>query len=104
MKYQDPMKVLNNEYYLNDVALKTRYNLLQINQQNKKEKVDRGTHWKKFTPYPLIDEDIKYNLYIQGNKPIEKIIKNNEKIISNIDKSGLKKILNSIDHTSSLSN
>ena len=104
MKYQDPMKVLNDEYYLNDVALKTRYNLLQINQQNEKEKVDRGTHWKKFTPYPLIDEDIKYNLYIQGNKPIEKIIKNNEKIISNIDKSGLKKILNSIDHTSSLSN
>mgnify|MGYP007104142855 CR=1 FL=1 len=78
MKYQDPMKVLNDEYYLNDVALNTRYNLLQINQQNEKEKVDRVTHWKKFTPYPLIDEDIKYNLYIQGNKPIEKIILSNK--------------------------
>ena len=104
MKYNhDPMKELNEDFYLNEVALKTRYSLLELNQQNQKDKIETGSHWRKFTPYPVVDQDIKYNVYIQGNKSIDRIIKNNDKIFSNINKSGLKKKLNSIDHTYSLS-
>ena len=63
MKYNhDPMKELNEDFYLNEVALKTRYSLLELNQQNQKDKIETGYHWKKLNTYQVEDKDIKYKV------------------------------------------
>ena len=96
----DPIKELNKEYYFNDVSLKSRYKLMKLNKQNEKEGYESGTHWNKNSPYPLVDNDIKYNQYIQHSSTINKINKDNSALFSDINKSGIKSKLNSMDQSS----
>ena len=97
---KDPIKELNKEYYFNDVSLKSRYKLMKLNKQNEKEGYESGTHWNKNYPYPLMDNDIKYNQYIQHSSTINKINKDNSALFSDINKSGIKSKLNSMDQSS----
>ena len=96
----DLIKEINKEYYFNDVSLKSRYKLMKLNKQNEKEGFELGTHWNKNTPYPLVDSDIKYNQYIQQSSSINKINKDNSALFSDINKSGIKSKLNSMDQSS----
>ena len=96
----DPIKELNTGYYFNDVSLKSRYKLMKLNKQNEKEGYELGSHWYKNSPYPLMDNDIKYNQYIQHSSTINKINKDNSALFSDINKSGIKSKLNSMDQSS----
>ena len=31
--------------------------------KNRRRKVDNGAHWLKFVPYPIMDKDLKNNLF-----------------------------------------
>ena len=99
MKY-NAKKDLNEEYHLNDVSLKSRYKLMKLNKINEKEGYERGVHWNKNKPYPLIDEDIKYNQYIQHYSSVNHINKDNSELFSIINKSGIKKKLNNMKQSS----
>ena len=46
---------------MNLVALKSRYQLLNLNQKNEKADFKSGSHWVKYMLYPFFDKDIKYN-------------------------------------------
>jgi hypothetical protein len=100
----DPMKNLNNEFYLNDVALKSRFSLMRLNKKNRRRKVDNGAHWLKFVPYPIMDKDLKNNLFHQGKNSIDRLNKTNTEVLNKLKESKLKKILNSINQTNAISN
>lgn len=57
----DPIKEINKEKYLNLVALKCRYDLMSVNEENSAKGFEIGTHWIPNKPYPLLDEDLLYN-------------------------------------------
>ena len=103
MKHLDPMKEINNDIYLNDVALKMRYSLLKLNKKNERTKTETGTHWLKFKPYPVVDDDIKHNYIVQGNSTVNNINRKNTEVFNQIHKTELKKKLNSINQTAALS-
>lgn len=97
------MKEINRKIYLNEVALKTRYQLLNLNQQNEKLGYEIGKNWNRNSLIPILDNDIFYNKYIHNNYSIKEINSENRKIYNNIKKSGIIKYLDKIEHTSSLS-
>ena len=97
------MKEINHKIYLNAVSLKTRYQLLNLNQQNEKLGYEIGKHWTRNSLYPILDNDIFYNKYMQNNYSIKEINSENRKIYNNIKKSGIINYLNKIEHTTSLS-
>ena len=97
----DPIKNINSEYYLNDVSLKSRYNLMKVNQKNGRNGLDTGSHWAKDSVYPLIDDDIKHNLKKQYFDTIYNINKNNSELFSEM--TNLKKTLSSLNQTSLVS-
>ena len=103
MKHLDPMKEINNDIYLNDVALKMRYNLLKLNKKNERIKIESGTHWLKFKPYPVVDKDIKHNYRVQGKSTVNNINRKNTEVFKQIHNTGLKKKLSSINQTAALS-
>ena len=97
------MKEINKKIYLNPVSLKTRYQLLNLNQQNEKLGYETGKHWTRDSLGPIFDNDIFYNKYIQNNHSIKELNSDNRKIYNNIKKSGIINYLDRIEHTSSLS-
>ena len=99
----DPIKELNNESYFNSVSLKSRYQLLNLNQQNEKGGFETGSHWVKYTPYPFLDNDIKYNKYTSSKHSIKELNSENSDIYNKIKKTGIMNYLNTIDQTNSLS-
>ena len=67
------MKEINRKIYLNEVALKTRYQLLNLNQQNEKLGYEIGKNWNRNSLIPILDNDIFYNKYIHNNYSIKEI-------------------------------
>ena len=61
MKKNQNLKELNNDFFFNDVYLKSRYKLIDLNRRNEKNGFEIGSHWEKNIKYPIIDDDIKYN-------------------------------------------
>ena len=47
------IKELFNDKNFDSVALKSRYQLLNLNQQNEKADFKSGSHWVKYMPYPF---------------------------------------------------
>ena len=82
----DPIKELNNDSYFNSVSLKSRYQLLNLNQQNEKGGFETGSHWVKYTPYPFLDNDIKYNKYTSSKHSIKELNSENSDIYNKIKK------------------
>ena len=101
MKY-DPIKIWNKDKYLNTAAIKCRYNMLEANNANKKNGLEIGTHWKKNTPYPLLDDDLLDYKSKLEMKSVSSLNKRNNDIIDDINKSHLISYLESIDHTSAM--
>lgn len=101
MKY-DPIKIWNKDKYLNTAAIKCRYNMLEANNANKKNGLEIGTHWKKNTPYPLLDDDLLDYKSKLEMKSVSSLNKRNNDIIEDINKSHLISYLESIDHTSAM--
>ena len=101
MKY-DPIKIWNKDKYLNTAAIKCRYNMLEANNANKKNGLEIGTHWKKNTPYPILDDDLLDYKSKLEMKSVSFLNKRNNDIIDDINKSHLISYLESIDHTSAM--
>lgn len=101
MKY-DPIKIWNKDKYLNTAAIKCRFNMLETNNTNTKNGLEIGSHWKKNTPYPLLDDDLLYYKSKMEEKSVSSLIKRNKDIIDDINKSHLIGFLDSIDHTSAM--
>ena len=99
----DPIKDLNNERYFNSVALKSRYQLLNINQQNEKAGFESGSHWVKFMPYPFIDKDIKYNKYVLKKNSIKELNSENSNIFNQINNKKIVSYLDNLDQTNTIS-
>jgi hypothetical protein len=99
----DPIKELNNERYFNSVALKSRYQLLNLNQQNEKAGFESGSHWVKYMPYPFFDKDIKYNKYILAKNSIKELNSENSNIFNEINKKKIVSYLDNMDQTNTLS-
>jgi len=87
---------LNNDFFFNDVYLKSRYKLIDLNRRNEKNGFEIGSHWEKNIKYPIIDDDIKYNQKIQHYDTIYNINKTNSEFFSEINQ--LKKTLSSMEH------
>ena len=99
----DPIKELNNESYFNSVSLKSRYQLLNLNQQNEKAGFESGSHWVKYMPYPFFDKDIKYNKYILAKNSIKELNSENSNIFNEINKKKIVSYLDNMDQTNTLS-
>ena len=100
----DPIKEINNSKYLNTVAIKSRYELMKVNKENLKNGYEIGTHWVKYTPYPVIDDDIRDNMTKYESYPIKKINKIKKGILEEISNSDIINQLNQNDQTKKLSN
>ena len=87
---------MNNDFFFNDVYLKSRYKLIDLNRRNEKNGFEIGSHWEKNIKYPIIDDDIKYNQKIQHYDTIYNINKTNSEFFSEINQ--LKKTLSSMEH------
>ena len=98
MKNKEHFKELNNEFYLNDVYLKSRYKLIDLNKRNEKNGFEIGSHWEKNSNYPILDDDIKYNQRIEHYETIYNINKTNSEFFSEINQ--LKKTLSTMEHNS----
>jgi hypothetical protein len=98
----DPMKEINKNKYLNDVFLKTRYSLLQNNEENEKKGIEIGSHWKKFIKYPFLDNDIIESRLRKEN--LKEINDNYDKIINRVKESKIREYLNEIDNTKEFNN
>ena len=98
----DPMKEINKNKYLNDVFLKTRYSLLQNNEENEKKGIEIGSHWKKFIKYPFLDNDIIESQLRKEN--LKEINDNYDKIINRVKESKIREYLNEIDNTKEFNN
>ena len=98
MKNKEHFKELNNEFYLNDVYLKSRYKLIDLNKRNEKNGFEIGSHWEKNSNYPILDDDIKYNQRIEHYETIYNINKTNSEFFSEI--SQLKKTLSTMENNS----
>ena len=96
MKKNQNLKELNNDFFFNDVYLKSRYKLIDLNRRNEKNGFEIGSHWEKNIKYPIIDDDIKYNQKIQHYDTIYNINKTNSEFFSEINQ--LKKTLSSMEH------
>ena len=83
MKNKEHFKELNNEFYLNDVYLKSRYKLIDLNKRNEKNGFEIGSHWEINSNYPILDDDIKYNQRIEHYETIYNINKTKENKIKN---------------------
>ena len=100
----DPIKELNNSKYLNTVALKSRYELMKVNKDNLKNGYEIGTHWVKYSPYPVLDDDIRDNMAKFESYPIKKINTIKKGILDEISNSDIINQLNQDDQTKKLSN
>jgi hypothetical protein len=100
----DPIKELNNSKYLNTVALKSRYELMKVNKDNLKNGYEIGTHWVKYSPYPVLDDDIRDNMTKFESYPIKKINTIKKGILEEISNSDIINQLNQNDQTKKLSN
>ena len=100
----DPIKEINNTKYLNTVAIKSRYELMKVNKENLKNGYEIGTHWVKYTPYPVIDDDIRDNMAKFESYPIKKINTIKKGILDEISNSDIINQLNQNDQTKKLSN
>jgi len=100
----DPIKEINNSKYLNTVAIKSRYELMKVNKENLKNGYEIGTHWVKYTPYPVIDDDIRDNMAKFESYPIKKINTIKKGILEEISNSDIINQLNQNDQTKKLSN
>ena len=100
----DPIKEINNTKYLNTVAIKSRYELMKVNKENLKNGYEIGTHWVKYTPYPVIDDDIRDNMAKFESYPIKKINTIKKGILEEISNSDIINQLNQNDQTKKLSN
>ena len=98
MKNKEYIIDLNNDFYLNDVYLKSRYKLIDLNKRNEKNGLEIGSHWEKNSKYPILDDDIKYNQKIQHYETIYNINKTNSEFFSEINQ--LKKTLSTMEHNS----
>lgn len=103
MKY-DPVRIWNEEKYLNTAAIKCRYDMLNANKESMKSGIEIGSHWKKNTPYPIMDDDLVENKTKLEDKSIQELNKRNEEIIVDINKSNLIGYLDNIDHTTEMTN
>ena len=103
MKY-DPVRIWNEEKYLNTAAIKCRYDMLNTNKESMKSGIEIGSHWKKNTPYPIMDDDLVENKIKLEDKSIKELNKRNEEIIGGINKSNLIGYLDNIDHTTEMTN
>ena len=98
MKNKEYIIDLNNDFYLNDVYLKSRYKLIDLNKRNEKNGFEIGSHWEKNSNYPILDDDIKYNQRIEHYETIYNINKTNSEFFSEI--SQLKKTLSTMENNS----
>ena len=102
-KLIDPIKEINNTKYLNSVAIKSRYELMKVNKENLKNGYEIGTHWVKYTPYPVIDDDIRDNMAKLESFPIKKIATIKKGILDDISNSDIINQINMNDQTKKLS-
>ena len=100
----DPIKEINNSKYLNTVAIKSRYELMKVNKDNLKNGYEIGTHWVKYSPYPVLDDDIRDNMAKFESYPIKKINTIKKGILDEISNSDIINQLNQDDQTKKLSN
>ena len=98
MKY-DPVKIWNDERYLNHASIKCRYDMMKTNKYSEANNIEIGTHWCKNTPYPIIDNDLlEYKTKLE-DKTISQLNEKNKSLFETIAQSNLVSYLNSIDHT-----
>lgn len=100
----DPIKEVNDDKYLNNVAIKCRYNLLEMDQTNKKLGYDLGSHWNPSTSYPVVDTDIKdYNSRLE-NKSVKAVNKRNQGLFEHMKTVGIMEKIQEMDHTHEFEN
>lgn len=103
MILEDPIKEINKLKYLNNVAMKSRYDMLFINKYNS----DKGikpfqSHYYRNYPSPCRDDDLLAYKLKASNESIKSYLNHIQLVTDSIENSHIIKNLDLIDQTSAM--